>query len=78
MYCCICKIFFNESTNNQENEEESLSAKVVGGIIKNQLKPIKDDLEYIKKQVDAIRDRVNGLATRIEEIEKALTKVKVA
>jgi hypothetical protein len=28
----------------------------VGGIIKNQLKPIKDDLEYIKKQVDAIRD----------------------
>ena len=55
-----------------------LSGSVVGGVIKKQLKPIKDDLEYIKKQVDAIRDRIEGLTTRIEQIEGILKKVKVA
>ena len=51
-----------------------LSVKIVGGVIKKQLQPIKDDLEYIKRQVDTIRDRIDGLTARIEEIEKALQK----
>lgn len=51
-----------------------------GGIVKNQLKSVKDDLVTIKEQLNGISTAIDDLTERIGEIEKILKekKVKVA